>query len=357
MHGDKRATGSDTPLHPPLDAGFADRRPARQDLHRLDTGPHHHRRIVAGMPTLRPRSAALLLVLSALVLCFAATTAQATDRPLRILISNDDGWIGAGGSSTPLIVALRDALVADGHDVTVVAPATDQSGNGTRLTFTQPLVLANPEPGVWTVTGSPGDSVFLGIDALFADEPPDLVVSGVNPGGNYSSILNHSGTVGAAIAALENDVPAIAVSIDGSRDQSVALKDTVAEYTGDVVAALARRAGGRGLLPEGLGLNINYPGATAVTGTSLTRQDPNSYIGFGYTNTTGAPGQPGTYALALGAPTGSPSPGSDWSALLAGKISITPFDADRTANLRGRARLRFVTRLAPWPLAPVTPGA
>lgn len=267
---------------------------------------------------------------------------QSDDRRLRILITNDDGWIGPGGSSTPLIVALRNALAADGHDVTVVAPATNQSGTGTMITY--PTVdVANPEPRVWTVTGTPSDAVLIGLDAVFDGAPPDLVVSGINPGGNYSSIVNHSGTVAAAIIALENDVPAIAVSIGGT--SPVAVKDRVAEYTSDVVAALARNARGGALLPEGLGLNINHPGTTSVTGTSLTRMDPNSYLRFGFTNTTGAPGQPGTYALTLGGPTGTPAPGSDWSALQAGKISITPISADLSASPRDTAHLRFLERL------------
>jgi 5'/3'-nucleotidase SurE len=272
---------------------------------------------------------------------------QPEQRRLRILITNDDGWIGPGGSSTPMIVAMRNALVADGHDVTVVAPATNQSGTGTLITH--PTVeLANPEPGVWTVTGTPSDALIVGLDAVFRDNPPDLVVSGINPGGNYSSIANHSGTVGAAIAALENKVPAIAVSVDGKTpDQSLALRDTVAEYTSDVVAALARNARGGALMPEGLGLNINYPGAERVKGTSLTRMDRNSYLRFGFTNTTGAQGQPGTYALSFGGPTGTPAPGSDWSALQAGRVSITPIDADLSANPAGAGRLKFLERVTP----------
>jgi 5'/3'-nucleotidase SurE len=280
-------------------------------------------------------------VLIAMLVCAGAAQA----RPLRILVTNDDGWIGAGGASTPLIVALRDALARDGHGVTVVAPATDQSGNGTRLTFGALSVL-NPERGVWTVGGSPGDSVFLGLDAGLAGGRPDLVVSGINPGGNYSAILNHSGTVGAAVAALEHHVPAIAVSIDGTREQSNALGSLVAEYTADLVAALAQRRRGA-LLPPGLGLNVNYPGATPATGTRLTRQDPESYIAIGYTNTTGAKGEPGIYQVTPGPATASPSFGSDWHALSDGKISITPIDADRTADLRGFHRLGYLTRVEP----------
>jgi 5'/3'-nucleotidase SurE len=271
-------------------------------------------------------------VASIVLLALAAPIALA-ERSLRIVVSNDDGWIGPDGSSTPLIVALRDALAADGHDVTVVAPATDQSGSGTRLTFSTPLALLNPAPGVWTAGGSPADAVFLAHDVLFPGAAPDLIVSGINPGGNYSSITNHSGTVGAAIAGLELGVPAIAVSIDGSREQSVALKDTVAKYTAELVDTLADRTRhDEPVLPPGIGLNVNYPGATPVTGTRITRQDPNSYTRIGYTNTTGELGEPGIYTVAIGSPLVSPAPGSDWEALRAGKISITPIDADRTAN-------------------------
>jgi 5'/3'-nucleotidase SurE len=175
--------------------------------------------------------------------------------------------------------------------------------------------------------------VFLARSVLFPSAAPDLIVSGINPGGNYSSISNHSGTVGAAIAALELGVPAIAVSIDGSREQSVALKDTVATYTAELVDTLADRTRhDEPVLPPGIGLNVNYPGSTPVTGTRITRQDPNSYINIGYANTTGALGAPGLYTVALGAPLASPAPGSDWAALRAGNISITPIDADHTAN-------------------------
>lgn len=264
---------------------------------------------------------------------------------LDILVTNDDGWRGA---QTPLIAAVRDALAADGHNVTVVAPATDQSGTGTRLTFSAPLELANPLPRVWTVGGSPGDSVFLGRNVLFADDAPDLVVSGINPGGNFSSIANHSGTVGAAIAALELGVPAIAVSIDGSGAQSVAAKDDAAAYAADLVAALARRARGGDVLPAGIGLNVNYPGATTPTGARITRQDTSSYLRWGYTNTTGAQGAPGQYALSFAPPLAAPARGSDWEALRAGKVSITPIDADRTANDTGAGEsLAFLTRIAP----------
>lgn len=287
------------------------------------------------------RVAAVLAVLIGALGC-AAGAAQA--KPLRILVTNDDGWVGAGGASTPLIVALRDALARDGHRVTVVAPADDQSGNGTRISFTTPLRVLNPQRDVWTVGGSPADSVMLGLDVGLAGRP-DLVVSGINPGGNYSALTSHSGTVGAATTALEGRVPAIAVSIDGTAEQSVARRGEVARYAAELVRALAKRARGGALLPAGIGLNVNYPGAKRVRGASLTALDPRSYMDIGYANTTGALGAPGLYRATPGASKAAPARGSDWHALRQGRISITPIEADLTAGGRAARGLGFLTRV------------
>jgi 5'-nucleotidase len=112
-----------------------------------------------------------LAIASLVLLTLTAPIAHA-HRSLRSVVSNHDGWIDPGGSSTPLIVALQDALASDGHDVTVVAPATDQSAAGTRLTLAPPLALVNPAPRVWTVVGSPADSVFLARNVLLPGTGP-----------------------------------------------------------------------------------------------------------------------------------------------------------------------------------------
>jgi 5'-nucleotidase len=166
-----------------------------------------------------------------------------------------------------------------------------------------------------------GRSVFAALTGLLPGWRPDLVVSGINPGGNYSSILNHSGTVSAAVAALENGVPALAVSIDGSRAQSEALKDTVAEYTADVVDRLEERLG------------------------SKAGQDPGSYTHVRFSNVTGVNGEPGIYALSPGPPTTAPQRWSDWDTVSGGRISIQPIDANRTAGGAVFPSLRYLTKL------------
>jgi 5'-nucleotidase len=130
--------------------------------------------------------------------------------PLRILVTNDDGVEGEG------ISLLVDALEElDDVEVTVVAPAGDQSGTGGQTTPT-PLTaeeteLAGGAPAV-AVAGFPADSVVYALDEVL-DEPPHLVVSGINAGQNLGPIAEEvSGTVGAARKALSEGIPALAVS-------------------------------------------------------------------------------------------------------------------------------------------------
>lgn len=276
------------------------------------------------------------------------------DTRLQILVTNDDGWRGEAGRDTPYIAALRDALVGAGHEVVVVAPATDQSAKSASLSLGE-QTLANPETGVWTLTGTPTDSVLLGIDHMF-DGAPDLVVSGINPGGNFSQILNHSGTVGAATTALQLGIPAIAVSID-SLDPSVPIRfaEEVASYTSALIERLVERARGGEVLPDGVALNVNYPACLGPPdsqgardkvrprGSRVTVVDPSPYLDlfFSPTGDTKA-GQPGTYRFSAAPSTTPPIDGSDREALAEGFVSITPIDADRSAETAAWARLRFL---------------
>lgn len=272
------------------------------------------------------------------------------EQPLSILITNDDGWRGPGGSSTPLIVALRDALIAHGHRATVVAPATDQSAMGTSLSgLTGPIALANPEPGVWTVDGPPALAQWVGTDVVLRDDPPDLVVSGINAGGNYTRFAN-SGTLGAALTAVQNDVPGIAVSLAASKARYPVLKDDAAEYVAELVDALTSEAQRRRgpLLPDGIALNINYPDTTSLKGSELTVADPNwsSYIDFA--NTAGQDGEPGVYKASFGETGDAPElRDSDWSALLDGKVSITPVAPLGTVAPATFGELEFLERVDP----------
>ena len=130
--------------------------------------------------------------------------------PLRILVTNDDGVGGEG------IAALVEGLEGlDDVEVTVVAPAENQSGTGGQTSPTPPAAeeaeLVDGSPAI-AVAGFPADSVVHGLENVL-EEPPHLVISGINEGQNLGPIAaNVSGTVGAALRAADEGVPALAVS-------------------------------------------------------------------------------------------------------------------------------------------------
>jgi len=160
----------------------------------------------------------LLVVLSVCVALVAGAVstgaarrsqAAAATRPLRVLVTNDDGV------SAPGIDAVVERLRrVPGIVVTVVAPATNQSGTGDRFSTT-PITAADATTAhgyhAIAVQGFPADSVLLAVRSLLKD-PPDLVVSGINQGQNIGELTNVSGTVGAARTAARLGIPAIAVS-------------------------------------------------------------------------------------------------------------------------------------------------
>ncbi|CAE7526758.1 surE, partial [Symbiodinium sp. CCMP2456] len=129
---------------------------------------------------------------------------------MKILLANDDGIYAPG------LAAMEKALRTIG-DVTVIAPATEQSGVGHSITFLSPLVCKEVYDGDrlrgYAVEGSPADCVKLGVVELL-EERPDLIVSGINGGLNAGINVLYSGTVGAAIEGAFFGITSIAVSLE-----------------------------------------------------------------------------------------------------------------------------------------------
>lgn len=131
---------------------------------------------------------------------------------MKILISNDDG-IAANG-----IRVLTKALSAE-HDVYVIAPDRERSAAGHSLTLHTPLRVEELETisgakRTWVTTGTPGDCVKIGINAILSkEEMPDLVISGINHGPNLGADILYSGTVSCAMEGAMLGVPSIAVSL------------------------------------------------------------------------------------------------------------------------------------------------
>jgi 5'-nucleotidase len=129
---------------------------------------------------------------------------------VQILLTNDDGIYAPG------LAALERELVRLG-DVSVVAPATEQSGVSHSITFLSPLiakeVFDGPRRRGWAVEGSPADCVKIGV-AEFCPRRPDLVVSGINGGLNAGINVLYSGTVAAAIEGAFFEITSVAVSLE-----------------------------------------------------------------------------------------------------------------------------------------------
>jgi len=171
--------------------------------------------------------------------------------PYRILVTNDDGVRAPG------LDALVQALGSVGQ-VTVVAPAENQSGKGHSISITDPVYvdevkLASGLPALG-LTATPATCVKLGVVVLMK-ERPNLVVSGINRGVNAGRVAYVSGTVGAAREGAMQGIPSIASSMDISNGWSDYA--SAATFTAQV-AAMVKRNG----LPAGVFLNVNVPAGT-----------------------------------------------------------------------------------------------
>ncbi|WMY73168.1 5'/3'-nucleotidase SurE [Buttiauxella selenatireducens] len=204
-------------------------------------------------------------LLAIVLVPFICGIAHAVDRPMRILIVNDDGCESVGTTS------LQEKLTAKGYDVWMVAPATNQSGIGTAITFKPNKIFDVKKVAEkrYCFPGTPADSVDFGLFGVLKDNPPDLVISGVNDGPNTGAAQLNSGTVAAAARAVRYGYPAIAASIGYifSEEEMKAKWPSTHKYwpeAVDYVVTLVDSLGakwqpGKPLLPAGSGLSINYP--------------------------------------------------------------------------------------------------
>ena len=148
---------------------------------------------------------------------------------MRILVTNDDGITAPG------IRSLVNALKPLG-DITVAAPAEQQTAKGNAMTYDRQLIVERYdfEEGIpaYKVYGTPRDCIYAALDA-FMEEKPDLVVSGINEGANLSNCCVSSGTIGAATGAYEEGLVAIAISLDFGSEYPY---DRFAPYLRDIAA-------------------------------------------------------------------------------------------------------------------------
>ncbi len=166
----------------------------------------------------------------------------------RILISNDDGIHSQG------IKTLEECISDMGAKTWVVAPEFEQSAAGHSLTIHTPLRIHKYDDNHVSVFGTPTDCTVMGIQHIMRDNPPDLLVSGINHGKNTGDDVTYSGTIAAAIEATILGCPAVAFSQHFGEERGNIDWDIARKHIPKVLLALA----GMELSPQTL-INVNIP--------------------------------------------------------------------------------------------------
>ena len=259
---------------------------------------------------------------------------------MRILLTNDDG-INAPGLEAMEAIA-REVAGPEG-EVWVVAPAFEQSGVAHMISYTHPTMIAELGPRRFAAEGSPADCVLAALSDVMAEAPPDLVLSGVNRGNNAGENVPYSGTIGAAMEAALQGVPAIALSQYWGpflADQADPF-DASRRHGAEVIRALVAQGAWRAGTDYRLFYNVNFPpcAGAQVKGLRVTPQGRRSEARMQSEAHISPSGR--RFLWVRGGAQNSPAtPGSDVDALHQGYVSITPLKADFTdhASLDGLAR-------------------
>ncbi|MEH6874042.1 MAG: 5'/3'-nucleotidase SurE [Candidatus Competibacter sp.] len=235
---------------------------------------------------------------------------------MHILVSNDDGY------QAPGLLCLAAAL-KELAEITVVAPDRDRSGASNSLSLKNPLYVTRHDNGFHSVEGTPTDCVHLAITGLLEREP-DMVVSGINSGPNMGDDVIYSGTVAAAMEGRFLGLPAIAISQASLRPEHF---DTAAR----AAVWLVRRLRERPLPPDTI-LNVNVPDVPweQLTGFRATRLG-HRHKSAPVIKSTDPRGRP-IYWVGPAGPEQDAGPGTDFHAVRAGQISITPLQVDLTRH-------------------------
>jgi 5'-nucleotidase len=237
---------------------------------------------------------------------------------VKILLSNDDGYRAEG------LRHLRDAL-APLAEVTIVAPDRNRSGASNSLTLDVPLRVFESEPNVYYVVGTPTDCVHLAISGLF-DFEHDMVVAGINDGPNLGDDVLYSGTVAAAVEGRFLGLPTLALSLCTEADCARHFE------TGARVARLMVQQLLAKPLERALILNVNVPDVPfeRLQGFAATR------LGFRHRSEhvvrmQDPRGRP-VYWIGPAGPQQDAGPGTDFHAVAAGWVSVTPLQIDLTRH-------------------------
>jgi len=242
-------------------------------------------------------------------------------RPLRILVSNDDGIHAPG-----LKVAEKIARALS-DDVWIIAPETEQSGASHSLTLAHPLRIRKVSAKKYAVDGTPTDCVMMGVLHIMKDARPELVISGVNRGSNIADDVTYSGTIAAAMEGTVLGIPSVALSQAFSFDQHVQVRWSAAEAFGPDVIRKLLAAG----WPKEVLVNINFPDRTPdkVEGVRVTSQGKRDQATLAVDERIDARGNP-YFWIGFKRILSNPPAGTDLRAIYDGYVSVTPLHLNLT---------------------------
>ncbi|AHF01308.1 stationary phase survival protein SurE [Thiomicrospira aerophila AL3] len=245
---------------------------------------------------------------------------------MRILLSNDDGYLAPGIQTLFQFLNNHEKV----RDCVMIAPDRNRSAASNSLTLTHPLRIHHYAPKILSVDGTPTDCVHLGINGAL-DYQADMVMSGINEGANMGDDVLYSGTVAAATEGRFLGLPAIAVSLCGHQHYDAAAQ---------VVGVLLNKLPGL-KLDRNTVLNVNVPDIPfkQIRGIQITRlgkrhasepvvssRDPRGKL----IHWIGPAGQ-----------AADAGQGTDFYAVERGYVSITPLQIDLT-------HYRMLEPLADW---------
>lgn len=242
---------------------------------------------------------------------------MATKRDDRLfLLTNDDGYFAPG------LKALEREIRKLG-DVVVVAPDREQSASSHSLTMQRPLRINEHGENYYSVDGTPTDSVMIAVHALMKKRRPDFIISGINHGPNMGDDVTYSGTVAAAIEGSILGIPSIAVSLadweaNDYGPSARAVRKIVKQFSDWPFTEFTL-----------LNINIPYLADKPYNGAKITKLGKRVYNDI-IVEKTDPRGK--HYYWIGGEPEWFEIDGSDYSAVKAGYISITPLAIDMTSH-------------------------
>jgi 5'/3'-nucleotidase len=236
---------------------------------------------------------------------------------MKILLTNDDG-IDAPGIRT-----LKRVLEEAGHEIMVIAPDKEQSAASHSITLHEPLRIIERSKLEYAITGSPADCIILA-SRVILKETPDLVISGINGGGNMAEDILYSGTVAAALEAMFMGYRSIAISIASHTEQKF-------ETAAEILKQLLDK-GLHELIGEKEVFNINVPNIDIeeIKGIKISKVGNRHYEDFVKEQID--PRGRKIYWIGGEDPLWKNEPGTDFKVLFEGYVSITPIYPNFTVN-------------------------